>query len=177
LTFLLVILFIYIWNVIPPSWFPLHNPPKSFPLPTASMIVLPNPPTHSCLTTLAFPYAVAFSLHRTKCFPSGWCQKRQSSAIYAAGAMGPSMWFPPISKILTKNCSHLKEMQGQRVEQRLKERPSRDGPISSTDPTLLLMPRSACSQESDRAVPWEALSEPDQFRCVCSKPTVLTILM
>jgi hypothetical protein len=32
------------------------------------------------------------------------------------------------SEILTQNCSCLKEMQGQRVEQRLKERPSRNCP-------------------------------------------------
>jgi hypothetical protein len=34
----------------------------------------------------------------------------------------------PISKLLTQNCSCLKGMQRQRVEQRLKERPSRDCP-------------------------------------------------
>jgi hypothetical protein len=33
---------------------------------------------------------------------------------------------PPISKILTQNCSGLKEIQVQRVEQRLKEKASRD---------------------------------------------------
>ena len=33
-----------------------------------------------------------------------------------------------ISKILIQNYSHLKKMQGQRVEQRLMERPSRDCP-------------------------------------------------
>jgi hypothetical protein len=32
-------------------------------------------------------------------------------------------------KVLTQNCSCLKEIQGQRVEQRLDERPSRDCPI------------------------------------------------
>ena len=36
--------------------------------------------------------------------------------------MGP----PPISKILTQNCSCVKEIQGQGVEQRMNERPSRD---------------------------------------------------
>jgi hypothetical protein len=30
---------------------------------------------------------------------------------------------PPLSKFLTENCSYLKEMQGQRLEQRLKEKP------------------------------------------------------
>jgi hypothetical protein len=33
-----------------------------------------------------------------------------------------------ISKILTQNCSCIKEIQGQNVEQKLKERPSRDCP-------------------------------------------------
>ena len=49
------ILFIYISNVIPFPGFPsgnlLYHPP-----PPASMRVLPDPPTHSNLTTLAFPY-------------------------------------------------------------------------------------------------------------------------
>ena len=36
---------------------------------------------------------------------------------------------PPISKILTQNRSRLKKIQGQRVEQKLKERSSRDCPI------------------------------------------------
>jgi hypothetical protein len=35
---------------------------------------------------------------------------------------------PPMSKILTQNCSRLKETQGQRVKQSLKERLSRDCP-------------------------------------------------
>jgi hypothetical protein len=36
---------------------------------------------------------------------------------------------PSTSKISIQNCSCLKEMQGQGVEQRLKERPFRDFPI------------------------------------------------
>jgi hypothetical protein len=35
---------------------------------------------------------------------------------------------PLISKVLTQNFSRLKEIQGQRVEQILKEKPSRDCP-------------------------------------------------
>jgi len=35
---------------------------------------------------------------------------------------------PPISKILTQNCSCPRERQGQKMEQRLKERPPRDHP-------------------------------------------------
>ena len=36
----------------------------------ASMRVLPHPPTHSCLTALAFLYTGASNLHRTKGLPS-----------------------------------------------------------------------------------------------------------
>lgn len=41
---------------------PFHSPPH----PPASMRDLSEAPTHSLLTTLAFPYIGAFSLHRTK---------------------------------------------------------------------------------------------------------------
>ena len=51
----------------------------------------PHHPTHFCLTALAFLYAGASRLHRTKGLPSHWCQIRQSSAKYAAGAMDPSL--------------------------------------------------------------------------------------
>ena len=53
---------------------------------------------------------------------------------------------PPISKILILNCSFLKEIQGQRVEQRLKERPPRNCPTwgsipnTVTEPMLLWIP-------------------------------------
>jgi hypothetical protein len=36
----------------------------------------------------------------------------------------------------------------------------------------LLMPRSACCEESDIAVSWEALPEPDKYRCRCLQPTI-----
>ena len=48
----------------------LLETPYSIPPPSASMRVLPHPPTHSCLPTLAFPYTGASSLHRTKDLPS-----------------------------------------------------------------------------------------------------------
>jgi hypothetical protein len=59
------ILFIYISNVI---LFPifLFTNPYSISLLPASMRVLPNPPTHSHLTTLAFPYIGTSNLHKTK---------------------------------------------------------------------------------------------------------------
>ena len=47
----------------------LQTPYPISPL-TASMRLLTHLPTHSCLTTLAFPYTGASSLHRTKGFPS-----------------------------------------------------------------------------------------------------------
>jgi hypothetical protein len=56
-----------------------------------SMRMLPHSLTHSCLTTLPFPYTGALNLHGTKGFSSHWCQTMPSSATYAAGAMGPSM--------------------------------------------------------------------------------------
>jgi hypothetical protein len=33
------------------------------------------------------------SFHKTKGFPSHWCQIRQSSAKYTTGAMGPCVLF------------------------------------------------------------------------------------
>ena len=67
----MVILFIYISNVIPLPSSPFANSlSHSPPLPPASMGVLPHPPTHSCLPTLAFPCTGAPSLHRTKGFSS-----------------------------------------------------------------------------------------------------------
>ena len=38
--------------------------------------------------------------------------------------------------------------------------------------TLLWMPSSACWQEHDMAVSWEALPEPDKYRGGCSQPTI-----
>ena len=54
------------------SSFPVSPPQTPYsltPLP-ASMRVLLHLPTHSCLSTLAFPYPESSSFHRTKGFPS-----------------------------------------------------------------------------------------------------------
>ena len=48
---------------------PPEIPELLLPAP-ASMRVLPNPLTHSCLTVLASPYTGASSLHRAKDLPS-----------------------------------------------------------------------------------------------------------
>jgi F0F1-type ATP synthase membrane subunit a len=62
LLFWLLILFIYISNVIPLSGFPSENS-LSHPPTSCS-------PTHQFrLTTLAFPYAGAMNLHKTKGSP------------------------------------------------------------------------------------------------------------
>ena len=47
---------------------PLQTPYPISPY-LASMRVLPHPPNHSCLTTLAFLYTGASSLHRAKGLP------------------------------------------------------------------------------------------------------------
>ena len=54
------------------SPFPVFSLQTPYPIPfyPASMRVLPNPPTHSSLTTLAVLYSKASSLHRTKGLPS-----------------------------------------------------------------------------------------------------------
>ena len=83
-----------------------------------------------------------------------------------------------VSNILTQNCSCLKKMQGQRVEQRLKERSCRL-PHLGIHPTcrhqtktLLEMPRSACWQEPDTAISCEAVPDPDQYRWRCWQPNI-----
>ena len=48
---------------------PLKTPYLVSPTPD-SLRMLPYPPTHSCLNTLAFPYIGASILHRTKGLPS-----------------------------------------------------------------------------------------------------------
>jgi hypothetical protein len=64
-SFLLDILFIYISNIIPFPGFhsatPLSHPPS-----LCFYGDIPHPPTHPCLTALAFPYTGTLSLHRTK---------------------------------------------------------------------------------------------------------------
>ena len=99
ISFLLVILFIYISNVIP--FLSIHSTSPHLLLPPpAFMRVLPHPPTYSCLSDLTFPYPESSSLQRTKGLPSQSCHIRQSSATYPAGAMGTpcrlfDRWFSP----------------------------------------------------------------------------------
>jgi hypothetical protein len=50
------------------------------------------------------------------------------------GPLVEGLGHPPIFKILTQNCSCIKEIQGQLVEQRLKKRPSRDCPTCGSIP-------------------------------------------
>jgi hypothetical protein len=61
-------LFIYISNVILLPSFPFKNPLTHSILPY-SYEGAPHPPTHSCLTTLAFPYPGVSNLHRPRGSP------------------------------------------------------------------------------------------------------------
>jgi hypothetical protein len=92
--FLLVILFISISNAIPLPGFPSLNPiahPCHLPLPLPPFCEhAPHPPIHSCLTSLAFPYTGASSLHRTNGLPSHGCQTRPSSTYVQWSHVVPS---------------------------------------------------------------------------------------
>jgi hypothetical protein len=86
---------------------------------------------------------------------------------------------PPSFKFLIQNCSCLKEIQGQRLEQRLKERPSRDCHTWVSIPHVDTKPRHYCEcqevlcwHEPDTAVSWEAVPDPDQYRCGCWQLTI-----
>jgi hypothetical protein len=84
------ILFNYISNIIPfPSFPPGMRPPPSHP---HSLFFYEGiPPTYSHLPAMAFPYTGALNLHRTKGLPPTDASHKASSAIYAAGAIGPFM--------------------------------------------------------------------------------------
>ena len=80
---------------------------------------------------------------------------------------------PPISRFLTQNGSFLKEMQGQRMDQKLKKWPSRDCPTQGSIPSSDTNPRHYCRcQEAlaDRSLVQlspEAMPESDQYKCIC----------
>jgi hypothetical protein len=70
---------------------PLESPYPISP-PPASMRVLPYPPTHSSLPTVALPYTGASNPLRPKGSSSHLCPTRPFSATYAARAMGRFLW-------------------------------------------------------------------------------------
>jgi hypothetical protein len=73
--------------------------------------------------------------------------EREPVEIISRGKAQPTIeerGHPPIPKILTQNGSCLKEIQGQRVEQRLKERPSRNCPTWESIPYANTKPRHYC---------------------------------
>jgi hypothetical protein len=51
-----------------------------YPPPPASMGMLPLPPTHFCLLTLAFPYTGALDTLRSKGLSSHWCPQIKSES-------------------------------------------------------------------------------------------------
>ena len=70
---------------------PLENP-NPFSPPSASMRMLPCPPTHLLLHPhQGIPYTGISSLHRTKGLSSHLCPKRSTSPTYVAGIMSPSI--------------------------------------------------------------------------------------
>jgi hypothetical protein len=71
------------------SPFPVFPLQTSYPLPLPSPCFFEGapPPTHSCLSSIAFPYTGASSLHKTKGLSSRWCLTRPSSATYEAGPL------------------------------------------------------------------------------------------
>jgi hypothetical protein len=73
--------------------------------------------------------------------------KREPIETISRGQASPLVdrWgHSPISKILTQNCFCLKEIQGQRVELRLKKRPSRDFSIWESIPYAVTKPSHYC---------------------------------
>ena len=65
------------------------------------------------------------------------------------------------------------EIQRQSVEQRLKERPSRDCPTWVSNP-IVTKPRHycGCQQMPDIAVSWEVLPVPNKYRGGCCQPNI-----
>jgi hypothetical protein len=66
--------FIYLhFKCYPSSQFPFHKPPipSLLPLPLWGCSPI-HPPTHSCLSSLVFPFPLSSSLPRTKGLPSHW---------------------------------------------------------------------------------------------------------
>jgi hypothetical protein len=58
----------------------------------------------------------------------GEIQRVETTFIRIAWLLVEGWGHPPISKLLSQKCSCQKESQGQKMEQKLKERPSRDCP-------------------------------------------------
>ena len=88
LHFILLNLFIYLFTF--QKLFPFLDSPLETPI-LSSLPLHTNLP-YSCFFALASPYTEASNLLRTKGLSSHWCPTRPSSATYAAGAMGLSMY-------------------------------------------------------------------------------------
>jgi hypothetical protein len=105
--FLLIIL-LFKFQMLSPRF--LASPPQipdPILLPFVSKRLLPNPPIHSRLTLLAFPFSVASGLQRTKHLPSHCCQMRPSSSTYVAGAMELLMY---TLRLLVKSLGALRDL-------------------------------------------------------------------
>jgi hypothetical protein len=87
--FLLVILFVYFSNDVPLPGYPSQPPSHPLLLPPLCLDEVAPPSTNS-LTSPAFCYVGASSLHRMKGLPSHWWQIRPSADTYVSG-----WWFSP----------------------------------------------------------------------------------
>ena len=81
--------FIYISNVIPFSGLPLETS-YPIPCPPASMRLLSHPPTHYCLSALAFPYTGASKFLSPRVSPPTDIQQG-----HPLPHMCPEPWIPP----------------------------------------------------------------------------------
>ena len=75
--------------------------PYTISLPPASLRELPQQPTHSCLSTLAFPYAGASSLHRTKGNPHSL-----HGAMHLQGSSLRPCYFPCLASLCELHIYH-----------------------------------------------------------------------
>ena len=75
------------------SPFQVFPPEILYPIPPlpASMRVLPQPPTYSPPSALAFPYTGASNPHRSKGYSFHWGTTRPTSTMHVAWAMSPYM--------------------------------------------------------------------------------------
>jgi hypothetical protein len=83
--------YLFIFQMLSSFLVSLLQTPYPIPLCLAAMRLLPHSPSHSCLTSSISLYNGSSSLYRIKGLPFHRCQIRQSSATYAARAIGPSM--------------------------------------------------------------------------------------
>jgi hypothetical protein len=144
LSFLLNFFYLYFKRC---PYFQGYPSPRKPPIPSRLPLLLWGcSPTHPLLPHHPqIPLHWVSSLHRTKDFSSHWCPTRPFSATYMARAMGTSMCTPWLMvwslEALERGTKYLrKQIWRQCVEQRLKERPSKDCPTWGSIPYTVTKP-------------------------------------